>query len=507
MRGLAPKPSPKLTIDEWSNLEYEAIKRGDAGSTCAICHDPFGEDEQVILSCSHTFHRGCIASFEKFLRTKERTCPICRHASYQKKITSIGSFIKRQDSCTLIQKTIRRWRVKINFKTLLRAHYKSNDDTVNVGRKRDFYAGEISIVSDQIAAQVQASEDTIDSLFAEFDRNLTMSREVFNPELAAANAATRESNDLLRTKASSKDAKNENRIGLIKIKAWINILNRAEERGACECPICLSSYEENTSTDKAILSCSHTLHIKCVDAFEKFNIYEINLCPVCRALTSIGSFIKRQDSCTLIQKTIRRWRVKINFKTLLRAHYKSNDDTVNVGRKRDFYAGEISIVSDQIAAQVQASEDTIDSLFAEFDRNLTMSREVFNPELAAANAATRESNDLLRTKASSKDAKNENRIGLIKIKAWINILNRAEERGACECPICLSSYEENTSTDKAILSCSHTLHIKCVDAFEKFNIYEINLCPVCRAGPYQKKLVSDLQYYRANSENMNLNAI
>jgi len=283
MRGLAPKPSPKLTIDEWSNLEYEAIKRGDAGSTCAICHDPFGEDEQVILSCSHTFHRGCIASFEKFLRTKERTCPICRHASYQKKITSIGSFIKRQDSCTLIQKTIRRWRVKINFKTLLRAHYKSNDDTVNVGRKRDFYAGEISIVSDQIAAQVQASEDTIDSLFAEFDRNLTMSREVFNPELAAANAATRESNDLLRTKASSKDAKNENSNGLIKIKAWINILKRAEERGACECPICLSSYEENTSTDKAILSCSHTLHIKCVDAFEKFNIYEINLCPVCRA--------------------------------------------------------------------------------------------------------------------------------------------------------------------------------------------------------------------------------
>jgi len=49
LRGLAPKPAEKLSRDEWHDLEFEAIKRGDAGGICSICHEDLGTDEQVIL--------------------------------------------------------------------------------------------------------------------------------------------------------------------------------------------------------------------------------------------------------------------------------------------------------------------------------------------------------------------------------------------------------------------------------------------------------------------------
>jgi hypothetical protein len=32
-----------------------------------------------------------------------------------------------------------------------------------------------------------------------------------------------------------------------------------------------------------------------------------------------------------------------------------------------------------------------------------------------------------------------------------------------------------------LLSCSHLFHANCMRAFEDFNIYEVSLCPCCRA--------------------------
>jgi hypothetical protein len=34
----------------------------------------------------------------------------------------------------------------------------------------------------------------------------------------------------------------------------------------------------------------------------------------------------------------------------------------------------------------------------------------------------------------------------------------------------------------SLLSCSHAFHSQCLSAFEDFNIYEVPLCPVCRAS-------------------------
>jgi hypothetical protein len=42
----------------------------------------------VILSCSHVFHKACLASFERFLRVAKRTCPLCRKSNYQKRAST-----------------------------------------------------------------------------------------------------------------------------------------------------------------------------------------------------------------------------------------------------------------------------------------------------------------------------------------------------------------------------------------------------------------------------------
>lgn len=45
--------------------------------------------------------RSCIESFERFLRVKERTCPLCRKANYKKTCTNSGA--KAYKNCAIIK--------------------------------------------------------------------------------------------------------------------------------------------------------------------------------------------------------------------------------------------------------------------------------------------------------------------------------------------------------------------------------------------------------------------
>jgi hypothetical protein len=103
---------------------------------------------------------------------------------------------------------------------------------------------------------------------------------------------------------------------------------------------------------------------------------------------------------------------------------------------------------------------------------------------------------------------------------WQQALAAAHSRGEDECPICVShlslhccsssaaattcsssngSSQKNAATavsstskqkehscaskqEVSLTSCSHAFHSRCLAAFEAFNIYEVPLCPVCRAG-------------------------
>ena len=56
---------------------------------------------QVLLSCTHVFHRACLASYERFART--RACPLCRSQQYQRRIISDGAEAYRTACATMIQ--------------------------------------------------------------------------------------------------------------------------------------------------------------------------------------------------------------------------------------------------------------------------------------------------------------------------------------------------------------------------------------------------------------------
>lgn len=75
-RGLVQKPNAPLTLDEWNNVFTKAKERVKLEQTCPICMDDFKLKAQVVLSCTHFFHKNCLESFEKF--NDCRKCPICR---------------------------------------------------------------------------------------------------------------------------------------------------------------------------------------------------------------------------------------------------------------------------------------------------------------------------------------------------------------------------------------------------------------------------------------------
>ena len=57
MRGLAAATVEKetLTSDDWHSVESKLDSRGDA--FCPICMEGFNKGHEVLLSCSHMFHR------------------------------------------------------------------------------------------------------------------------------------------------------------------------------------------------------------------------------------------------------------------------------------------------------------------------------------------------------------------------------------------------------------------------------------------------------------------
>jgi len=127
-----------------------------------------------------------------------------------------------------------------------------------------------------------------------------------------------------------------------------------------------------------------------------------------------------------------------------------------------------------------------------------MSRAVFNPGQEPAPSS------FIEEKKKAANEEEADSKGHVTLKKWLTILATSKKRCDCECAICLGNFEAGSDNGQVILNCSHVFHKKCVDAFEKFNIYEVNLCPVCRSGPYQKKLVDDLEYYAEHSSRMDL---
>ncbi len=85
---IVEQPKPPLTTKEWTEIESRYSKREGDKETCPICQEAFGIKEQVILSCSHVYHKVCLESFERY--SSVSICPVCRKQQYDKKSYNEG---------------------------------------------------------------------------------------------------------------------------------------------------------------------------------------------------------------------------------------------------------------------------------------------------------------------------------------------------------------------------------------------------------------------------------
>nr|XP_020635380.1 RING finger protein 32 isoform X2 [Pogona vitticeps] len=116
--GLVEPPAMPLTMEEWEHVKQRSIKQGDSIQPCAICREEFALQPQVLLSCSHVFHRACLKAFERFAGKK--TCPMCRKIQYQTRVIHDGARLFKMKCATRIQAFWRGYIVRTWYKNLRR---------------------------------------------------------------------------------------------------------------------------------------------------------------------------------------------------------------------------------------------------------------------------------------------------------------------------------------------------------------------------------------------------
>ena len=73
----------------------------------------------MLLSCSHSFHQQCLASFEKLAVPRcGRSCPVCRSQHYEKKMISDGHKQYLNSCAAVIQSNWRRCQAVKRFCSL-----------------------------------------------------------------------------------------------------------------------------------------------------------------------------------------------------------------------------------------------------------------------------------------------------------------------------------------------------------------------------------------------------
>nr|XP_033787504.1 RING finger protein 32 [Geotrypetes seraphini] len=258
--GLVEAPSLPLTIAEWNKAKQRSIEQGDSSQPCVICREEFELYPQVLLSCSHVFHKACLQAFEKF--TGKKICPMCRKMQYQTRVIYDGARLFKTKCATRIQAC---WRGYI-----VRKWYKNIRKTVppkNIKLRKIFFEEKFEEISNRL---LRSYDTNIEAFFSEIDDCIAANRNVLQ----------------------QLDKKN---VPEISEAEWEKIKIQAVRREIFDCPICimplcLTNYIQgcpgNTtpcSRQTVLLSCSHVFHHTCLQAFEDFSFGELHICPLCRS--------------------------------------------------------------------------------------------------------------------------------------------------------------------------------------------------------------------------------
>ncbi|XP_029089485.1 LOW QUALITY PROTEIN: RING finger protein 32 [Monodon monoceros] len=239
--GLFEPPPLPLSSDEWEKVKQRSFLQGESMQPCPTCKEEFELRPQVLLSCSHVFHRACLQAFEKF--GNKKTCPLCRKNQYQTRVIHDGARPFRIKCATRIQAfwrgpVVRKW-----YRELRRMV-----PPTDAKLRRKFFEAKFTEVSHRLLCSYHTD---IDELFSEIDRCLALNRSVLQQlEYTCGHELTEED--------------------------WGKIQTQALLRTA----------PAPSSRHTVLLSCSHVFHHTCLLALEEFSLGDsspFHVCPLCRS--------------------------------------------------------------------------------------------------------------------------------------------------------------------------------------------------------------------------------
>ncbi|XP_027807101.2 RING finger protein 32 [Marmota flaviventris] len=260
---IAPPPLP-LSSEEWESVKQRSVLHGDSMQPCPICKEEFELHPQVLLSCSHVFHRACLQAFERF--TNKKTCPLCRKNQYQTRVIHDGARLFKAKCATRIQACWRGYVVRKWYRSLRKAV-----PPTDAKLRKKFFEEKFT----EISHRILCSYDTnIEELFSEIDHCLAVNRSILQQ---------------LDEKCGQELTEED----------WEKIQVQAAHREICECSICLtplsldaqaalgtSSHPCPRPRATVLLSCAHLFHHTCLQALEEFSVGDhspFHVCPLCRS--------------------------------------------------------------------------------------------------------------------------------------------------------------------------------------------------------------------------------
>ncbi|XP_027129971.1 RING finger protein 32 isoform X3 [Larimichthys crocea] len=258
--GLVASPAGRLTEDEWTRVKARSVQQGESAHPCAICREEFLLQPQVLLSCSHVFHRACLQAFERF--SGRKCCPMCRKEQYETRVIHDAAHLFRHRCATRIQACWRGYVARKRYRTLRKSVCPKDKKL-----RRKFFEAKLQELNDSF---VRYCHTDTEAFLSDINRSLSSSRRVFQQ---------------LERKHISEPHEND----------WDRIQRQVIQRGVWDCPICLTALcspslltEAGTSShhqhrQTVLLSCTHLFHQPCLEAFETFAIESRPSCPLCRS--------------------------------------------------------------------------------------------------------------------------------------------------------------------------------------------------------------------------------
>ena len=161
----------------------------------------------MLLSCSHTFHATCLASFERFSREhtgQARCCPLCRCQAYQKRRIADAELLWRHACAARIQAAWRGRLARRHFRALRRLLPPQHP-----ALRRRWCAERLEEGSAQLVASVEQGCSDIDALFAELSATAAAAGKLYTQLSSRCQPAPPASGPATRPDASAELASGE----------------------------------------------------------------------------------------------------------------------------------------------------------------------------------------------------------------------------------------------------------------------------------------------------------